>query len=305
VTFEHHNPVNGSRVTSHGHSSYRTMSRQESDPRGAETPLSNPFVGGAQDYVDWKFSQPLFIEGGDPFDYTSGREIDGLPVSEAEFQRRLASGSVQTEYPGRYARPGRPEPIKKSIINHGLGIYEIYVPSDLRGSERPGNYVMYVTQAPQFLTISLEETKKRIRENRECAELFGGEKKALSELDKLQFEFGTLDNDGIAEIKGKKVTLDNNRFSSAGSIVGFATNIRESTVEGRQSTSFTLKTLAITGSTFGAFVLLHELGHKTKIYGKYEKDGSPQYINLPAAANNEKIRAACFGELEPVLVRRP
>lgn len=45
-------------------------------------------------YVDWKFSQPLFIEGGDPYDYSSGRTIDGLPVSEAEFQRRIGNGSV-------------------------------------------------------------------------------------------------------------------------------------------------------------------------------------------------------------------
>ena len=54
-------------------------------------PLSNPF---AQNYVDWKFGEPLFIEGGDPFDYSSGYEIDGLPVSEAEFNRRMQNGSA-------------------------------------------------------------------------------------------------------------------------------------------------------------------------------------------------------------------
>jgi YD repeat-containing protein len=96
VTFEHHNPMTGSWMTSLGHSSYRTTAREERDPRGAEMPLSNPY-GGPQSYLDWKFSQPLFIEGGDPFDYSSGREIDGLPVSEAEFQRRLANGSVVSE----------------------------------------------------------------------------------------------------------------------------------------------------------------------------------------------------------------
>jgi hypothetical protein len=56
-------------------------------------PLANPYPA-AQSYVDWKSTQPLFIEGGDPFDYTSGRTIDGLPVSEAEFQRRTGNGSV-------------------------------------------------------------------------------------------------------------------------------------------------------------------------------------------------------------------
>ena len=67
--------------------------REERDPSGAELPLENPY-GYAESYVDWKSSQPLFIEGGDPFDYSSGRTIDGLPVSEAEFQRRTGSGSV-------------------------------------------------------------------------------------------------------------------------------------------------------------------------------------------------------------------
>jgi hypothetical protein len=93
VTFEHHNPVTGSWLTSHGHSSHRTTAREERDPRGAETPLSNPFAY-ANSYVEWKFSSPLFIEGGDPYDYSSGREIDGLPVSEAEFQRRVGNGGA-------------------------------------------------------------------------------------------------------------------------------------------------------------------------------------------------------------------
>jgi hypothetical protein len=92
VTFEHHNPVTGSYVTSHGHSSYRITNREERDPRGAEIPLSNPYNAFANNYVDLKWGQPLFIEGGDPFNYSAGREIDGIPVSEAEFQRRVGKG---------------------------------------------------------------------------------------------------------------------------------------------------------------------------------------------------------------------
>ncbi|HEX5874164.1 MAG TPA: hypothetical protein VFY60_05900, partial [Pyrinomonadaceae bacterium] len=119
VTFEHHNPVTGSWVTSDGHSSSRATRREERDPRGAELPLSNPY-GDWLSYVDMKFAQPLFIEGGDPFDYSSGRTIDGLPVSEGEFQRRVANGSVLTESlvfgpPGQIQRPrlgqrGSPSP---------------------------------------------------------------------------------------------------------------------------------------------------------------------------------------------------
>ncbi|HEU4507508.1 MAG TPA: hypothetical protein VFR78_04665, partial [Pyrinomonadaceae bacterium] len=93
VTFEHHNPVTGNWVTSHGYSSSRLTRRQERDPRGAELPLANPY-GDGMTYVGMKFAQPLFIEGGDPFDYSTGRTIDGLPVSETEFQRRIGNGSA-------------------------------------------------------------------------------------------------------------------------------------------------------------------------------------------------------------------
>ena len=88
ILFEHHNPVTGSWATSLGHSSYRTTNREEHDSFGAEIPTSNPYAY-AQGYVDMKFGEPLFIEGSDPFDYRTGRTIDGLPVSEAEFQRRV------------------------------------------------------------------------------------------------------------------------------------------------------------------------------------------------------------------------
>jgi YD repeat-containing protein len=128
VTFEHHNPVNGSRVTSHGHSSYRTTGREERDPRGAETPLSNPFAGGTQNYVDWKFSQPLFIEGGDPFDYTSGLMIDGLPVSASEFARRANSGSLGIVFSGAISGI-------VPVIPLGLGFFGYDRPSGWRHDE--------------------------------------------------------------------------------------------------------------------------------------------------------------------------
>src|SRR6266850_1049032 len=93
INFEHHNPATGSWVTTHGHSSFRLTSREERDPFGAETPTSNPYPSG-ESYLEGKWGQPLFIEGGDPFDYSSGQEIDGLPVSASEFARRTGNGSV-------------------------------------------------------------------------------------------------------------------------------------------------------------------------------------------------------------------
>jgi YD repeat-containing protein len=92
IGFEHMNPVTGSRINSAGHSSYRNTARDERDSFGAEIPTSNPYP--SQSYVDYKFGEQLYIEGGDPFDYSTGREIDGIPVSEAEFQRRVQNGSA-------------------------------------------------------------------------------------------------------------------------------------------------------------------------------------------------------------------
>jgi hypothetical protein len=93
ISFEHTNPVTGSRVTSAGHSSFRATDRNERDAFGAEIPNSNPYPS-AQSYSDYNFGEQLYIEGGDPFDYSTGSEIDGIPVSEAEFQRRVEHDSV-------------------------------------------------------------------------------------------------------------------------------------------------------------------------------------------------------------------
>jgi hypothetical protein len=151
-----------------------------------------------------------------------------------------------------------------------------------------------------FLTSALNEAQKRLQENPDCAKLFGGVKNALKKLGELKFTFGSLEKGGIAAIKGRNVTLDSSRFTAQGGTLTFVANIRESTVQGYPSTSFTLQYLVVTGVTYGAFALLHELGHRTKIFGKYDNDGGSQYDKLPTAANNEKIRAACFGELEPL-----
>jgi len=104
ITFEHIIPVTGSRVTSAGHSSYRATNRQERDSFGAEIPTFNPYPG-ATNYGDYKFGEQFYILGGDPFDYSTGREIDGIPVSETEFQRRVGNGSVDAGVyvAGRYA----------------------------------------------------------------------------------------------------------------------------------------------------------------------------------------------------------
>lgn len=95
-------------------------------------------------HLNWE--QPLFIEGGDPFDYSSGYEVDGLPVSAAEFNRRAEAGILQS-YSG-------PNPYRKErdqyqrerivldthdVLSIGLGIFAVWVKSEFPGIERTDN----------------------------------------------------------------------------------------------------------------------------------------------------------------------
>jgi len=93
VSFEHHNPATGSWVTTLGHSSYRTVTREERGPLGAETPTSNPYPL-TPNYVENKWGEPLFIDGSDPFDYSSGQSVDGMPMSESQLAHMMDTGAV-------------------------------------------------------------------------------------------------------------------------------------------------------------------------------------------------------------------
>jgi hypothetical protein len=69
--------------------------------------------------VDYRFGEPLYIEGGDPFDYSTGREIDGIPVSEAEFQRRVGDGSINAEKTDRKGNVYT----SGNVVNYGSSIW--------------------------------------------------------------------------------------------------------------------------------------------------------------------------------------
>ncbi|HYX29071.1 MAG TPA: hypothetical protein VE863_10930 [Pyrinomonadaceae bacterium] len=92
VTFEQHNPATGSWVTSKGYSTDRTTNREERDAFGGELPLSTPYGGSS--YETSKFGSLLFIDGTDPFDMSSGVEVDGMPVSESQLAHMMDTGSV-------------------------------------------------------------------------------------------------------------------------------------------------------------------------------------------------------------------
>jgi YD repeat-containing protein len=125
VTFEHHNPMTGSWATSHGHSSYRTTYREERDPRGAETPLENPY-GYAENYVDLRFSQPLFIEGADPFDYASGCTSASMPISCGDAARYVSMGlGIINQIDTAGVNPRRPPDGRRSAFVELVGLIPI------------------------------------------------------------------------------------------------------------------------------------------------------------------------------------
>jgi YD repeat-containing protein len=76
--------------------SSRIPERQEIDPDGAEVGTVDPWMDPVElpTYGELRGHEPLYIDGGDPFDYTGGYSVDGLPVSAAEFERLTGSGSA-------------------------------------------------------------------------------------------------------------------------------------------------------------------------------------------------------------------
>jgi len=70
--------------------------RQEMDPTGAEVGTEDPFQFQPDPtYLDVIGpSQPLYIEGGDPFDYSTGYTLDGLPMSKSQVNRTLGKAGA-------------------------------------------------------------------------------------------------------------------------------------------------------------------------------------------------------------------
>jgi RHS repeat-associated protein len=260
---------------------------EQPDPYGGSYDLTNPQSFNRYSYVQndpVNFVDPTGLDPDDPNDPPPTTHTDpatGLPTSVPG----VNAGVVTIEIGGGLGIG----------TGSGLGIIDQFeVDTGTRGvieGEGPQN-----TEEP-FLTRALKEATRLLQENADCANLFGGQQKAMKKLRELKFISGTVNKGDIAKIDGNKVTVDSGRFSEAGATLGFASNIRESTsVGGYPRTTFTPGTAKITGTTFGAFVVLHELGHRAKIFGKYDQDAGNE---LARSANNEVIRAGCFSELAP------
>jgi hypothetical protein len=93
VKWQHLNPGTNSWVET---ASNRLAGRQEMDPDGAEVGTADPWVvpQAPPTYENLKGEEPLYIEGGDPFDYVSGYTLDGLPMTRSELNRILGKLGV-------------------------------------------------------------------------------------------------------------------------------------------------------------------------------------------------------------------
>ena len=93
VSWNHVNPGSNSFVETHSDTSIRL---EERDPDGAEMGTEDPLANVVEPptYENLKGEEPLYIEGGDPYNYSGTLTIDGLPVSQAEFNRRMQNGSA-------------------------------------------------------------------------------------------------------------------------------------------------------------------------------------------------------------------
>jgi len=136
-----------------------------------------------------------------------------------------------------------------------------------------------------------------------CAQAFGGLKKALKALNQTTFNFDpNLNANG--RTKGSTVTLNSSPNQAFMQPAGSTYSWDLATVSpyrnlpgGGQTRSVSWSSLPLRDVTSAAFLLAHELGHRRKIYGDNDDDGSA----IDGAINNMKIWQACFSEIKPIL----
>jgi YD repeat-containing protein len=104
IVWHEANPLTGGRLEVWSGGSSDT---QERDPMGANTGTEDPWLyEDYPTYSDIIDEHPLYLEsGGNPFDPNSPYEVDGIPVSREELERRMGSGTVE----GAIFRGGRYE----------------------------------------------------------------------------------------------------------------------------------------------------------------------------------------------------
>ncbi|MGH9877313.1 MAG: hypothetical protein ACRD5H_06720, partial [Nitrososphaerales archaeon] len=98
IAWRHSNPVTGTALKTLD--SGGVHERMEYDPFGAEVGNVDPYFGSEiPTYIDMRGDEPLYLEGGDPFDLSGGCELDGLPIACSDLLRRVEVGAVQAVGP--------------------------------------------------------------------------------------------------------------------------------------------------------------------------------------------------------------
>ena len=137
---------------------------------------------------------------------------------------------------------------------------------------------------------AFNELWKRLHANdgkNSCANLFGGIKNAEKALKNTNFNFGSTKNPGAwAETLGKNITIasDKGFMNTSGSVtfqVGFDLS---------RAQAFNI---SLDNVQSAAFILLHELGHRT---GTLNPDGNDPF-GFVSVINNGKVRDACFSDI--------
>jgi RHS repeat-associated protein len=142
-----------------------------------------------------------------------------------------------------------------------------------------------------------DELLRRLEANKgdnPCAKLFGGLKEAKKKLKETQFKrAATVNPAAFAETQGKTVTLNpNNGFYDTSGLQTLTVGLLGS--GGR----FIPLQITLNNTQFAAFVLLHELGHRT---GTLRPDGNDPF-GFISIFNSGDVQRACFPEAKPVLV---
>ena len=144
---------------------------------------------------------------------------------------------------------------------------------------------LLLTGQPVFSGASVVEGLRHVTEA--CADLFGGIKKAQELLSnkKTNFKFGpTMNPYAAAETQGKNITINpNGAFMDTSRFINFEINARRDFIR-------------LTNVEAAAFILAHELGHRS---GKLNNDGNDP-LGALSVLNNGRIRNACFAEITPV-----
>jgi hypothetical protein len=126
----------------------------------------------------------------------------------------------------------------------------------------------------------------------DCNKDFGGEK-GVAALDNAAFFYGT--TDALSSVgRGAAAQTNSSLNTIIISSIGWFFNSVQT-----QSNGTTIDygaSTGLSGTNLQAFVLLHELGHLTGLFGSTDEDGSGPKAQENQDANNTKILQDCFGK---------